>query len=101
MSPRNVAASVRQRLLNLSRERGEDFGLILTRYALERVMYRLSWRTHREQFVLKGAMLFALWGDEPHRPTRDLDLLGVARLTFRGSNRSFGRLSVSRSKMTG
>ena len=76
MSPRNVAASVRQRLLNLSRERGEDFGLILTRYALERVMYRLSRSTHREQFVLKGAMRFALWGDEPHRPTRDLDLLG-------------------------
>jgi predicted nucleotidyltransferase component of viral defense system len=76
MSPRNVAASVRQRLLNLSRERGEEFGLVLTRYALERVMYRLSRSTHRDQFILKGAMLFALWGGEPHRPTRDLDLLG-------------------------
>jgi predicted nucleotidyltransferase component of viral defense system len=76
MSPRDVAASVRQRLLNLARERGEDFGLVLTHYALERVMYRLSVSDHREQFVLKGAMLFALWGGEPHRPTRDLDLLG-------------------------
>lgn len=76
MSPRNTAASVRQRLLNLARDRGEDFGLVLTRYALERVMYRLSVSEHREQFVLKGAMLFALWADDPHRPTRDLDLLG-------------------------
>jgi predicted nucleotidyltransferase component of viral defense system len=76
MSPRDVAASVRQRLLNLARERGEDFGLVLTHYALERVMYRLSVSGHREQFVLKGAMLFALWGGDPHRPTRDLDLLG-------------------------
>jgi predicted nucleotidyltransferase component of viral defense system len=48
----------------------------LTRYALERVMYRLSRSTHRDQFILKGAMLFSLWGGEPHRPTRDLDLLG-------------------------
>jgi predicted nucleotidyltransferase component of viral defense system len=76
MIPRDVTASVRQRLLNLARERGEDFGLVLTRYALERVMYRMSVSSHREQFVLKGAMLFALWGGEPHRPTRDLDLLG-------------------------
>ena len=76
MSQRNVAASVRQRLLNLARERREDFGLILTRYALERLLYRLSRSNHREQFVLKGAMLFAIWGGEPHRPTRDLDLLG-------------------------
>lgn len=76
MSPRNVAASVRQHLLNLARDRGEDFGLVLTRYALERLLYRLSVSEHREQFILKGAMLFALWGGEPHRPTRDLDLLG-------------------------
>jgi predicted nucleotidyltransferase component of viral defense system len=76
LSPRNVAASVRQRLLNLARDRGEDFGLVLTRYALERMMYRLSVSKHHDQFVLKGAMLFALWGGDPHRPTRDLDLLG-------------------------
>jgi len=76
MSPRDVASSVRQRLLNLARDRREDFGLVLTRYTLERMLYRLSVSEHREQFVLKGAMLFALWGGEPHRPTRDLDLLG-------------------------
>ena len=74
--PRNLAASVRQRLLNLAQARNEDFQLVLTRYALERLLYRLSRSEHCEVFVLKGAMLFQLWGDQPHRPTRDLDLLG-------------------------
>lgn len=49
---------------------------MLTRYALERLLYRLSQSEHRDVFVLKGAMLFQLWADQPHRPTRDLDLLG-------------------------
>ena len=74
--PRNLAASVRQRLLNLAKERQEDFQLVLTRYGLERTMYRLSRSKHRSQFVLKGALLFSLWSDVPHRATRDLDLLG-------------------------
>jgi predicted nucleotidyltransferase component of viral defense system len=74
--PVNLAASVRQRLTNLARQQHEDFQLVLTRYALERLLYRLSQSEHREVFVLKGAMLFQLWADQPHRPTRDLDLLG-------------------------
>lgn len=73
---RNVAASVRQKLLNQSRERGEDFQLLLTRYALERFLYRLSRSVHRDRFILKGAMLFALWEGDMHRVTRDVDLLG-------------------------
>ena len=73
--PRNLAASVRQRLMNLARAQKEDFQLVLTRYALERLLYRLSLSEYRDVFVLKGAMLFRLWGDHPHRPTRDLDLL--------------------------
>lgn len=74
--PRNLAASVRQRLMNLARARQEDFQFVLTHYALERLLYRLSQSEHRDVFVLKGAMLFQLWSDQPHRPTRDLDLLG-------------------------
>jgi predicted nucleotidyltransferase component of viral defense system len=74
--PRNLAASVRQRLLNLARARGEDFNFLLTVYGLERVMYRLGQSSHRREFVLKGAMLFRAWADAPHRATRDLDLLG-------------------------
>lgn len=75
-TPRNLAASVRQRLMNLSRERGEDFQLILTRYGLERLLYRLSKSPHGRDFVLKGAALLQLFTGEPHRATRDLDLLG-------------------------
>ncbi|TWT42600.1 hypothetical protein KOR42_47090 [Thalassoglobus neptunius] len=74
---RNLAASVRQKLLNLSRERKENFNQILTRYALERFLYRMSQSVHRDLFVLKGAMLFQIWTADVHRPTRDLDLLGA------------------------
>lgn len=74
--PRNVGASVRQRLLNLAHARGQPMELLLTRYALERLLHRLSLSPHRERFVLKGAMLLATWFDEPHRATRDVDLLG-------------------------
>ncbi len=74
--PRNLSASVRQRLLNIARTQGEDFQFVLTHYALERFLYRLSQSKHRDVFVLKGAMLFQLWGDHRHRPTRDVDFLG-------------------------
>ena len=74
--PRNVGASVRQRLLNLAKARGQPLELLLTRYALERLLHRLSLSPHRERFVLKGALLLTTWFDEPHRATRDLDLLG-------------------------
>ena len=58
---RNLPASVRQRLLNLSRQRGEVFDLVLNLYALERLLYRLGISELRDRFVLKGALLFALW----------------------------------------
>jgi len=69
-------ASVRQRLLNLSRKQGEDFNYVLARYANERLLYRLSRSPYAHDFILKGAMLFVVWKGELHRPTRDLDLLG-------------------------
>jgi hypothetical protein len=71
-----LAASVHARLLNRARERGEDINLILTRYAIERFLYRLSLAPARETYWLKGALLFDLWFDVPHRPTRDADFLG-------------------------
>ena len=76
---RNIAASVRQKLLNPATSTGEDLGLVLTRYALERLLYRLSQSKYRDQFILKGAMLFQVRSRTPHRPTRDLDLLGPQR----------------------
>ena len=72
----NIGASVRARLLNLAKERNQPFELLLIRYTLERLLYRLSTSKHRERFALKGAMLMRHWLDDPHRPTRDLDLLG-------------------------
>jgi predicted nucleotidyltransferase component of viral defense system len=74
--PANLPASIRQRLLNLSRARGEDFNLTLTRYGTERLLYRLSQSEYADRFVLKGALLLSLWTHRLHRPTRDIDLLG-------------------------
>ena len=73
---RNLAASVRARLLNIAKADKTDFNQVLVRYALERFLYRLSQSAHADRFLLKGAMLFNLWYDMPHRPTRDVDLLG-------------------------
>lgn len=70
------AASVRARLTHLARERNEDFQLMLSRYANERLLYRLATSKHGQHFILKGATLFTLWTGAPHRATRDLDLLG-------------------------
>jgi predicted nucleotidyltransferase component of viral defense system len=71
-----MAASVRARLLALQERTGDDFNVLLVRYVLERFLYRLGRSPHRKNFVLKGAMLFLLWGGAPYRATRDLDLLG-------------------------
>ncbi len=73
---RNIGASVRARLLQRSRADNTDYQILLTRYALERLLYRLSLSAHRDRFVLKGALLFVTWIADPFRPTRDLDLLG-------------------------
>jgi len=74
--PTNLAASIRQRLLNLARQRKDEFQLVLIQYGVERLLYRLSRSPHADQFTLKGAMLFQLWTGQPHRSTLDLDLLG-------------------------
>lgn len=72
----DLAASVRARLLNIAKAEQTDFNSVLVRYALERFLYRLGQSAHADHFVLKGAMLFNLWYAMPHRPTRDVDLLG-------------------------
>jgi predicted nucleotidyltransferase component of viral defense system len=73
--PGHLAASVRQRLLNLAQAQKEDFNLVLTRYGIERLLYRLERSSQGERFILKGAMLFILWSNTPHRATKDVDLL--------------------------
>lgn len=76
MTGRNLAASIRDRLLNKARADKLDFNQLLTRYALERMIYRLSISAARDRFLLKGALLFDVWFDVPHRPTHDADFLG-------------------------
>ena len=73
---KNLAASVRARLLNVANAQGVDFNQMLVRFALERILYRMSQSAHADRFLLKGALLFTLWYDMPHRATRDVDLLG-------------------------
>ena len=75
MTPKNVPASIRARLLNLSREWQEDFQMLLNRYARERLLYRLSQSPYRDRFILKGATLFSVWADKPFRSTKDADFL--------------------------
>jgi hypothetical protein len=87
-----MAVSVRDQLLNLARERGEDFQLILTQYGLERPLYRLGKSDYRDLFILKGAMLFMLWGTQPHRPTRDVDFLGFGDSSETGLRTVFREL---------
>jgi predicted nucleotidyltransferase component of viral defense system len=77
----NVGASVRQRLLNLRDTTGEDFNTLLTQFAIERFLYRLSRSSIADRFVLKGAMLFRVWSGSLHRPTKDVDLLGSGEAT--------------------
>ena len=74
-APKNLPASVRQKLANLARERNVDFGLILVKYGLERTLFRLSRSRHHDNFILKGALLFELWTEQGYRPTKDADLL--------------------------
>jgi len=74
--PKNMAVSVRARLTERARERKENAQLLMIRFVIERLLFRLSVSDHRKLFVLKGAMLFSLWTPAPYRATGDLDLLG-------------------------
>jgi hypothetical protein len=92
----NLPASVRQRLLNLANENRQDFGMLLTKFALERFLYRLSVSAHRDSFVLKGALLLQLWTAEIYRPTRDLDLLGQVTRPAKGYRKVFADICVEK-----
>jgi hypothetical protein len=73
---RDVAASMRQRLLNRARAEGRPFNEVLQHFALERFLYRLGRSPYQRRFVLKGALMFTVWQTPFLRPTRDIDLLG-------------------------
>lgn len=76
---KNIAASVRNKLTDQFKKSGENLQTLFVRYANERFLYRLSQTEHRTNFLVKGATVFAFWFDQPHRPTKDLDLLGYGK----------------------
>ena len=90
----NLEESIRARLLNLSKSEGSDFSTLLTRYALERFLYRISQSEYVNFFLLKGALLFALWYDMPHRPTKDIDLLGFGQSDLLTMKRIFQEIAT-------
>lgn len=73
--PKDISASVRQQLLNKARSDGRPFDELFQYFVIERFLYRLSTSKHRDQFVLKGALLFRVWTAEDSRATRDIDFL--------------------------
>jgi len=75
-----LAQSVHTRLRNYAHQTKEDFNLVLSRYASERFLYRLSKSQHADRFILKGASLFLIWMNRMHRPTHDIDLLGFGKI---------------------
>ncbi len=86
---KDLAASVRARLLNIAKAEGSNFNQVLVKYTLERFLYRLSQSPHADRFLLKGALLFTLWYDMPHRPTRDADLLGFGPSDIQSIGQTF------------
>ena len=76
-SPRNVPASVRQRLLNRAKIDSRPFNELLQYYAMERFLYRLSRSAHANRFILKGALMLRVWRSPEFRPTMDIDMLGT------------------------
>jgi predicted nucleotidyltransferase component of viral defense system len=84
IASQNLSHSVHQRLLNLSKDRGVDFNLLLIWYGLERLLYRMTRLERGRKFVLKGAMLFPVWLERSFRPTKDLDLLGSGDVSSEG-----------------
>ena len=97
---RNLAASVRARLKQHADTTGQDFNLTLTHYGLERLLYRLSLSEHATNFLLKGALLFNLWYDIAHRPTRDVDFLGFGPDDVTTAVRTFRRMCPPPPRLT-
>lgn len=93
--PTNMAASVRAKLKNLADRERLDFQSVLTRYGIERFLYRLSRSPHANRFILKGASLFVAWAGHPHRATRDLDLLGFGASDVETVMREFQEIVVT------
>lgn len=92
-NPSNLPASIKQRLLNLGKQTGEGFNALLTKYALERFLYRISISRFRHRFILKGAFLFSVWNPTLQRMTRDVDFLDMEKSSLQGLRDIFREIS--------
>ena len=89
---KNTEASIRQKLLKLSRDRKETFDFVLTQYVLQRILYRISISEYAKLFCLKGALLFWVWNHNYHRPTRDMDLLSFGENDLTSMKQTFNNI---------
>lgn len=90
----NLSASIRAQLLKIAKAQAVDFNQVLVRFALERILFRLTQSPHADRFLLKGALLFTLWYDMPQRATRDADLLGFGASDLESVTRVFRDISA-------
>jgi hypothetical protein len=93
---KNIEASVRQRLLNLSKEQGEDFGLVLSRFAIERLLYRVAASPYKGQFILKGATLFTVWSGSRIAQQETLTFWGLETIRRTPWRKPFAKFASSR-----
>lgn len=91
-APKNLAASVKARLLALAERRDESFNLLVVRFGVERLLYRISQSRHADKFLLKGAMLFVLWDEKAPRPTQDVDFLAFGPTELKDIAAVFGEI---------
>lgn len=72
---KNIEASVKAQLQNKAKETNRPFAEVLQYYGMERFLYRFSKSKYADKFVLKGALLFAVWQIPDRRTTLDIDFL--------------------------
>ena len=95
---KNIAESIRAKLLNIAKAEKSDFNNVLIRFALERFLCRFSRSRYSNHFLLKGALLFTLWYNMPHRTTRDIDLLGFDSSDLKTIELIFHEIAVIKMK---
>lgn len=73
---KNLEASIKARLQNISKENGLTLDYVVLRYMQEKLLKRLSISAYKENFVLKGGLFFLLFDNLNPRVTKDIDFLG-------------------------
>jgi Nucleotidyl transferase AbiEii toxin, Type IV TA system len=74
---KEVGKSVKNRLNNIAKQTNRQHSDLLQYYAMERFLYRLSVSTHRDKFLLKGALLLQSVDNNLARATKDIDFIAT------------------------